>query len=145
MLSHGRGCINASFCPQQISSFSMMFARSSKSSRNRHYWAKISRLETPLLYSFRHLLPLYASFYLGQIRLYAVLDMFSHMGRFFYGDVGPHTFLLNYCALIRSLKFEKVRFSIISLRDRHGLSWDFGRLPISRNWTTFALVIFKVY
>ena len=71
--------------------------------------------------------------------------MLSHMGRFFYGDVGPHTFLLNYCALIRSLNVEKISFSIISLRDRHGLSWDFGRLPMSRNWTTFALVIFKVY
>ena len=84
-------------------------------------------------------------FPLGQIRLYTVLDIFSHMGRFFYGDVGPHTFLLNYCALIRSLKSKKIRFSIISLRDRHGLSWDFGRLPISRNWTTFAMIIFKVY
>ena len=54
---YGRGCKNASFCLGQISSFSMMFARLLKSSKNLHYWAKISRLETPLMYSFRHLLP----------------------------------------------------------------------------------------
>ena len=54
---YGRGCKNASFCLGQISSFSMMFARLSKSSKNLHYWAKISRLETPLMYNFRHLLP----------------------------------------------------------------------------------------
>ena len=54
---YGRVCKNGSFCLGQISSFSMMFARLSKSSKNLHYWAKISRLKTPLMYSFRHLLP----------------------------------------------------------------------------------------
>ena len=49
------------------------------------------------------------------------------------------------CALIRSLKLKEIGFLIITLRYGHALSWDFGRLPISRNWTTFAMVIFKVY
>ena len=31
------------------------------------------------------------------------------MGRYIYGDVGPHTFFLDYGALIRSLKFEKTQ------------------------------------